>query len=134
MIKHLTFAIAFAFLAIVAPAAAGPDRVSLLLGSDHTGGSGFDGRNPGVFLTWEDRGPGLDLSLGVYRNGYGRGSLAATISLPVARWRDGAVSVFAGAALYPENGRHFVTGQKEWVRSGISGNIWEEPRSGGKRQ
>lgn len=107
MIKHLTLAIAFAFLTIVSPADAGPDRVSLLLGSDHIGGSGFDGRNPGIFLTWEDRGPGLDLSVGVYRNSYGRGSLAATLALPVARWRDGSVSIFAGAALYPGHGRHF---------------------------
>lgn len=52
-------------------------------------------------------GPGLELSVGAYRNSYGRGSLAATVALPVARWRDGEVSIFAGAALYPQDGRQF---------------------------
>ena len=107
MIKHLILAVAIALFAVAAPAHAGPDRVSLLLGSAHVGGAGFEGRNPGVFLTWEDRGPGFDLSVGAYRNSYGRGSFAATIALPVAHWRDGAVSIFAGAALYPKDGRHF---------------------------
>lgn len=87
------------------PVHAGPDRLSILLGSHHAGGAGFDGRNPGLFLTWEDRGPGLDLSLGVYRNSYGRGSVAVTAALPMLRWRDGAASLFVGAALYPRDGR-----------------------------
>ena len=106
MITRICLAAAL-ILALAAPAQAGPDRLSILLGSSHVGGAGFDGRNPGVFLTWEDRGPGLDLSVGTYRNSYGRGSLAATVALPVARWRDGEVSIFAGAALYPQDGRRF---------------------------
>lgn len=96
-----------ALLLLAAPAHADPDRLSLLLGSAHIGGDGFDGRNPGVFATWEDRALGLDYSLGAYRNSYGRGSIAATAALPVIEWRDGAVALFAGAALYPSDGRRF---------------------------
>lgn len=95
------------WLALAVAAAAGPDRLSVLLGSHHVGGSGFDGRNPGLFLTWEERGPGFDLTLGAYRNSYGRGSVVATAALPVLRWREGALSLFAGAAWYPGNGRNF---------------------------
>lgn len=100
--RHLLFAL----LVLSAPAQAGPDRVSILLGSAHPGSAGFDGRNPGIFLTWEDRG-GLDLSLGAYRNSYGRASVAATASLPALRWREGGASLFLGAAHYPEDGRRF---------------------------
>lgn len=93
--------------ALALPAHADPDRLSLLLGSAHLGGDGFDGRNPGVFLTWEDRALGLDYSIGAYRNSYGRASIAATAALPVAEWADGSLSLFAGVALYPRDGRRF---------------------------
>lgn len=94
--------------ALALPAHADPDRLSLLLGSAHIGGDGFDGRNLGLFATWEDRALGLDYSLGAYRNSYGRASIAATAALPVAEWDDGALSLFAGAALYPQDGRRFA--------------------------
>ena len=97
-----------AFLLLAAPAHAEPDRLSLLLGSAHIGGDGFDGRNPGLFATWEDRALGLDYSIGAYRNSYGRGSIAVTAALPVIKLTDGAVSLFAGAALYPQDGRGFA--------------------------
>ena len=102
------------FLAVMAafctPAAADPDRLSILLGSAHPGDGGqFDGRNPGLALTWEDRGAwGFDLSIAAYRNSYGRGSVALTAALPLLEWQDGAASLFAGAAWYPEDGRHFA--------------------------
>ena len=97
-----------ALLLLTAPAHADPDRLSLLIGSAHVGGVGFDGRNPGIFATWEDRALGLDYSLGAYRNSYGRASVVATAALPVIDWRDGALSVFAGAAFYPGDGRRFA--------------------------
>lgn len=94
---------------LAAPAHAGPDRLSILLGSHHMGArTDFDARNPGLFLTWEDRGNrGLDLSLGAYRNSYGRGALAATLALPLARWPGGQAALFLGVALYPKDGRTF---------------------------
>jgi len=95
-----------ALIAFCAPAHADPDRLSILLGSAHVGGDGFDGRNPGIALTWEDVGD-FDLSVAAYRNSYGRGSLAVTAALPVIRWADGEAALFLGAALYPEDGRRF---------------------------
>lgn len=99
MIRFLTLAALF----FAAPAAA-QDRVSILLGSRHIGASGYHETNPGVFLTWEDRG-GLDLSMGLYSNSYGRRSMAAVAALPVARWDGGALSLFVGLAHYPQDGR-----------------------------
>ncbi|VDC33121.1 hypothetical protein [Pseudogemmobacter humi] len=102
MIRVLTFAAAL----FAAPVAADPDRLSILLGSAHPGGPGYDGRNPGLFVTWEDRG-GLDLSLGVFRNSHGRGAIATTAALPVLDWQDGGAALFLGVALYPGDGRHY---------------------------
>lgn len=96
-----------ALVLMTTPTLAGPDRVSVLLGSAHIGGDGFDGRNPGLFLTWEDKGP-FDLSAGIYHNSYGRISVAATAALPVVEWSTGEISLFAGAALYPVDGRNFA--------------------------
>lgn len=103
MIRHgLTL-----LLLSLAPPAAAQDRVSVLIGSHHAGASqSFEGRNPGLILTWEDRG-GLDLSVAAYRNSYGRTSVAALAGLPVAHWRGGAASVVAGLAWYPQDGRDF---------------------------
>lgn len=97
-----------AVMASVSPAMADPDRVSILLGSHHAGAAvPFESVNPGVFLSWEDRAAGLDWSAGIYRNSYGRASVAVTAALPVYEAVDLAVSLFAGAALYPQDGRHF---------------------------
>ena len=103
----LALSLALVSLFVALPAEAGPDRLSVLVGSAHPGGDGFDGRNPGLFLTWEDR-KGLDWSLGAYRNSYGHGSLAATVAMPLLDWPGGEASVFAGLALYPEDGRRFA--------------------------
>lgn len=99
-------AVLFAAPLLAAPAFADPDRLSILLGSAHIGGAGFDGRNPGLALTWEDV-DGLDLSVAAYRNSFGRGSIAATAALPVITWAEGEAAVFAGLALYPGDGRRF---------------------------
>ena len=102
MIRAL-FAAAIIF---ATPAAADPDRVSILLGSNHIAAKmDFEEVNPGVFLTWE--GNQIDWSVGVYRNSFGKPSVAVTAALPILRWRDGEAAIFAGAALYPGDGRTF---------------------------
>ncbi len=89
------------------PAYADPDRVSIIFGSYHLNSSyDFEEVNPGIFLTWEQR--TFDYSVGIYNNSYGRESIAATASLPVVEWETGEISVFFGAALYPEDGRRFA--------------------------
>jgi hypothetical protein len=88
-------------------AQADPDRVSILLGSNHIGAKlAFEEVNPGVFLTWE--GARIDWSVGAYRNSFGKPSVAVTAALPILRWRDGEAAIFAGAALYPGEGRTFA--------------------------
>ena len=88
-------------------AQAGPDRISVLLGSNHVNASrSFEEVNPGVFATWEN--PRLHWTVGAYRNSYGRASVSATVALPVVRWGEGEASLFAGAALYPKDGRTFA--------------------------
>ena len=89
------------------PAAAGPDRFSVLLGSKHLGASGFNEINPGLFATWE-RGR-IGYSLGAYLNSYDRGSLAAVAHLPVFQWNNGGMSAFGGLAWYPKDGHRFET-------------------------
>jgi hypothetical protein len=95
-------------LAIVAalaatPAIAGPDRVSVLLGSNHIGAEGFNEVNPGLFATWE--GDWIDLTAGVYHNSYSRTSVVATGYLSLIEAGDFDAGVFAGVAHLPGNGR-----------------------------
>lgn len=93
-----------------APAHAGPDRLSFLLGSRHIdAASAFQEVNPGVFLTWEDAAMNgsLDLTAGVFLNSYDRGAAALTLAFPVWEREDWQVDVFAGLAWYPEDGRRF---------------------------
>lgn len=101
--------LAAVLLALATPAAAEPDRLSILLGSAHPGATvKFEQVNPGVFLTWEDRALGLDYSLGIYRNSFGRASIAATAALPVADRGRFQLALFGGLALYPGNGADFA--------------------------
>ena len=99
MVKSVLFAVLLAF---ATPAIADPDRVSVLIGSRHIGASGFTEQNPGLFLTWERS---LHWSVGVYRNSYDRRSVAVFAARPVAAWRGGELSLFAGLAHYPQDGR-----------------------------
>lgn len=110
--KKLTTRLAIAALVgattLVAADQGAADRISLLLGSQHIGASGqFEEFNPGIFYTWDK--PAVDISLGAYRNSYGRTSLAAVGSIPLASWRDGELAAFAGVAHYPQDGRNQVT-------------------------
>jgi hypothetical protein len=88
------------------PADAGPDRLSVLLGSHHLSpAEEFEEFNPGLFLTWE--GPVFDTTAGLFRNSYGRGAVALTAAYPFYESGRFQFSGFLGAAYYPENGRNF---------------------------
>ena len=93
------------------PVCAGPDRMAFHLGSYHAGAtSEFEEVNPGLFLSW-DRPNEVVLSVGAFRNSYGRGSVAATAAKVFYRGRNSAAAVFAGLAHYPGNGndiRHAI--------------------------
>jgi hypothetical protein len=94
------------FLALSAPAHAGPDRVSLMLGSHHVAASAvFEEVNPGIFLTWEDRAFGLDYTVGAFRNSFGRGAVAGLVAWPVWQQGETQAALFAGVAHYPGDGR-----------------------------
>ena len=54
---------------------AGPDRFSILRGSKHIGGPGFNEVNPGFFATWERE--HSSLRVGAFLNSYRRVSIAA---------------------------------------------------------
>jgi hypothetical protein len=77
-----------------------PDRISILMGSEHTGvpGGVFSEVNPGVLLTWE--GDAVDWTAGVFRNSYGDWSPAVFASFGLAEWEGGEVAALAGLARY----------------------------------
>jgi hypothetical protein len=90
--------------------AAEPDRISLLMGSHHIDAKTyFNEVNPGVFVSW-DR-----VTLGLYENSYGRTSVAAAYAFPILRRPELEVDLFAGVALYPEDGRRFAIHAGDWV-------------------
>lgn len=101
-----------AALTITAGAArSGPDRVSILLGSEHLGATrAFEEVNPGLVLTWsnvllDDR---IDIGLGAFRNSYGDGSAVVTSALPLWRRETWSVDLFGALAWYPGNGDRFT--------------------------
>lgn len=97
-----------ALIAATSQASAGPDRLSLLIGSKHVGAErDFNEKNPGIFATWENRGA-FDLSLGVYKNSFSHTSIAATAALPFYEKGEFQASVFGGLALYPGDGDEFM--------------------------
>ena len=109
MLKVLAIAVALT----ATPVLATPDRVSILLGSNHVGSTErFEEVNPGIFLTWDW------LTVGAYRNSYGKVSVAVTGALPLLAWDTGELSAFAGAALYPGDGRHFAVSAGDVVPVG----------------
>ena len=102
-----------AFLVMIAagPVHAGPDRIAVHMGSHHAGAtSSFEEVNPGVFLSW-DRPNDVTLSIGAFRNSYGRGSIAVTAAKTIYRGENTGLALFAGLAHYPGNGndiRHAI--------------------------
>lgn len=103
--RRIFLALSLCFLATSLQA--GPDRFSVLLGSKHIGGTGFNEVNPGLFAIWEHERSAL--SLGAFYNSHERISIAATSYRPLKRWEDGDAGVFGGVAHYPKNGRDFST-------------------------
>ncbi|WP_425045474.1 hypothetical protein [Primorskyibacter sp. S87] len=89
---------------------AGPDRINILLGSEHLGATrDFEEFNPGLFLTWtnlmwKNR---LDLTVGAFRNSYGDGSAAVSAAYPLIRTEAWGLELFGALAWYPGNGDQF---------------------------
>jgi hypothetical protein len=110
--RHAAVAAALFALALGpgAPAQAGPDRLSVLLGSHHVNAArDFKEVNPGLFLTWEGAAWAgrLDLGAGVFRNSYGDGSAVGSVALPMLAGDAWSVDAFAALAWYPGNGEQF---------------------------
>ncbi len=101
----------FCLMIAAGPVLAGPDRIAIHLGSHHAGAtSDFEEVNPGIFLSW-DRPNNVALSVGAFRNSYGRGSVAISAAKTFYRGKSTAAAVFAGLAHYPGNGndiRHAI--------------------------
>lgn len=94
-------------LAAVLPttALAGPDRLSILLGSEHFGATeDFNEFNPGLFLTWERN---FDYSIGLFYNSYERVSPLVSIGYGWDVAPDVELGVFAALAVYPGDGDRF---------------------------
>jgi len=106
-------------LLVAGTVAAGPERISVLIGSRHVGATGFEEINPGLFATWDNAfeafGQPIGLNLGVFRNSYGRPGMAATASLPILRRGSFDLDLFAGTALYPVDGRRFAVHVGDFV-------------------
>ena len=104
--KIIAFAGALLFGALLPCSAfAGPDRVSVLLGSDHLGASrDYQELNPGIILTWER---GLNYSAGLYYNSYKKASALAAIGYGYEIRHDFEIGIFAGVAFYPGDGERF---------------------------
>ena len=99
-----------AVLLLAGPAQADPDRIDLLLGSYHVGAqTEFNEVNPGVFVSWDQ------VTVGVYANSYGRTSFALAYAFPILQSGEFDLDVFAGVALYPQNGRNFALHAGDWV-------------------
>jgi hypothetical protein len=98
-------ALSLALLPAPLRATAGPDQISVLVGSYHIDAAGnYEEFNPGVFLTWDRA---LRISTGVFRNSYGKTSVLATVATPILSGGKFNLDLFAGAALYPGDGRRF---------------------------
>ncbi|WP_195822010.1 hypothetical protein [Roseobacter sp. MH60115] len=92
--------------ALPTTALAGPDRVSILLGSEHINATeDFREFNPGVFLTWERE--VFDYTIGVFQNSYSNVSPLVSIGYDVEVATEFEIGVFGGLAVYPGEGDRF---------------------------
>ncbi len=86
-------------------ALAGPDRLSVLLGSEHVNATrSFQEFNPGVFLTWER---GLNYSAGLYYNSYKKVSPLVSVGYDWEVAQDFDLGAFFAVAVYPGDGDEF---------------------------
>lgn len=124
--KHLALA-AGVLLGMGSIAQAGPDRISVLLGSNHVGATrSFEEVNPGIFLTWTEAlfAGRADISVGAFRNSYGGGSVAAVTAFPIIRKKDWGIDLFGGLAWYPGEGQNFSTSAGDIIPlAGIQGRL-----------
>lgn len=87
-------------------ALAGPDRASILLGTEHfDAAEDFREFNPGLFLTWEEE--TFDYSVGVFQNSYSNVSPLISIAYNIEVAPEFEVGAFAALALYPGEGDRF---------------------------
>lgn len=108
--RHFVFALCALWALALPASASGPDRVSILLGSHHSGANQeFEEFNPGLFLTWDSATSlanlDVDLSVGLFQNSYGRAAVAAVAGFPFYERGVVELSGFVGVANYPEDGR-----------------------------
>ena len=80
---------------------AGPNRLSVSLGSKHYPAADYEEFNPGLFLSWETN--QRSITTGAFRNSYGDLSAAATIGWRVTQ----NITLFGGVAHYPDAGQYF---------------------------
>lgn len=108
-VKQAVFAATLAISSVTA-ANAGPDQISILLGSHHVGATrDFEEFNPGVIVTWKELlwNNRLDVGVGVFRNSYGDASAVVTTAFPLLRNQNWGLDVFAALATYPGEGDQF---------------------------
>ena len=92
-------------LAVPAAATAGPDRLSILLGSEHINATrSFQEFHPGVILTWERN---WNYSAGIFYNSYKDVSVFGAIGYDWEVAQDFDIGLFAGVAYYPGDGDQF---------------------------
>lgn len=86
-------------------AVAGPDRLSVLLGSEHVNASReFQEFNPGIFLTWERQ---FNYSAGLYYNSYKEVSPLVSVGYDWDIAPNFDLGAFFAVALYPGDGDEF---------------------------
>ncbi|MEM1074459.1 MAG: hypothetical protein AAF665_01120 [Pseudomonadota bacterium] len=105
MFQQARIFMAAAALLCAYPAVAGPDRLSVLLGSHHVNATrDFQEFNPGVFLTWERQ---LNYSVGLYYNSYEEVSPLVSVGKDWEVAPDFDLGVFFAVAVYPGDGDEF---------------------------
>ncbi|WP_162617589.1 hypothetical protein [Yoonia maritima] len=78
-----------------------PDRVSILVGSEHLNATTeFTEINPGVFLSWDCH--KTMFTAGIYKNSLGDPSPSALVSYELYEYQDFSLSAFAGISYFPE--------------------------------
>lgn len=103
-------------IALLVPSAAlaEPDRLSVLLGTEHVGATrNFNEYNPGLFLTWERQ--TFDYSIGTFYNSYEDVSVMGAIGYNFEVAPDLELGAFTGIAHYPGEGDQFRVAAGDFV-------------------